>query len=127
MPFLNHVVHLERDVDSGIEDDYEVPATTLEVGENFNASIQPKSIREVAQIAQAGANVGDWTLFVLPRRIDTSDKIVHVSEDCPIREAADLPDAVFELTGVRNAAGVGHHLEIDARLVGSPAYAVAGS
>jgi hypothetical protein len=126
VPFLNHVVHLERDVDSGTEDEYGHSTTIPSVGEDFRASIQPKSAREVALISQAGAPIGDWTIFLLPRDVDTADKIVHDSSTCPIREAADLPDATFELTGVRNAAGVGHHLEVDARLVGTVA-AVAGS
>ena len=34
------------------------------------------------------------------------------------RFGMDYPTARFEVTGVRNAAGRGHHLEVDARLIG---------
>jgi hypothetical protein len=123
---LNHVVHLERDETTGTEDDYGHAVTAPATGEDFRANIQPKSAREVALLSQAGAAIGDWTIFTLPRLIVPADKVIHDSSTCPVAEAADLPDATFELTGVRNAAGLGHHLEIDARLVGSPT-AVAGS
>jgi hypothetical protein len=123
---LNHVVHLERDVDTGDEDEYGHATTAPSIGQDFRAAIQPKSAREVALLSQAGADIADWTIYLLPRDVDTADKIVHVSADCPVREAADLPDATFELSGIRNAAGLGHHLEADARLVGNAAV-VAGS
>ncbi len=123
---LTHVVHLVRDVTTGTDDEYGQPTTTLDVGEDFRAAIQPKSAREIALISQAGAAIGDWTIFLLPRVVTPADKVIHESEVCPVREEADLPDATFELTGVRNAAGLGHHLELDARLIGSPV-GVAGS
>lgn len=124
---LRHVVHIERDVDSGTEDDYGQSVTVPSVGEDFRAAIQPKSIREVALLSQAGATVGDWTIYALPRQVSTGDRIVHESSTCPVPETADLPDATFELSGIRNAAGLGHHLEIDARLTGSASAGVAGS
>lgn len=124
---LGHTVHLERDVDAGTEDDAGQPETENEVGEDFPAAIQPKSAREAALISQAGVPVGDWTIFTLPRLISTADKVVHDSSVCPMPEGADLPDATFELQAIRNAAGLGHHLEIDARLVGSAVTGVAGS
>lgn len=123
---LTHIVHLVRDVDAGSDDEYGQPVTVEEVGEDFRAAIQPKTAREIALISQAGAAIGDWTIFLLPRVVTPADKVIHESSACPVREGADLPDATFELTGVRNAAGLGHHLELDARLVGSPV-GVAGS
>lgn len=123
---LTHTVHIERDVTLGTEDDYGQPETTTEIGEPFKASIQPRSAREMALTTQAGAPVSDHTIFMRTRLLDTADKIVHDSSDCSVAETGDFADVVFEITGIRNAAGLGHHLEVDANLIGASA-GVAGS
>jgi hypothetical protein len=117
---LDHRVYVSRKVD-GADDDYGHPVTTQEVGESFAAAIQPKSIREVVAIDQAGSPVGDWTLFFAPRVVTEADALIHDAAACPKVDTADLPTCRFEITGVRNAAGRGHHLEVDARLVGTSA------
>lgn len=128
---LTHVVHIERDVETGTLDDYGQPVTEVEVGESFRADLQPKSAREVARevplTSQAGADIGDWRIYMQPRLVDANDKIVHDSSACPMPENKDLPDMVIELTSVRNTAGRGHHLAIDGRLVGAGVEPVAGS
>jgi hypothetical protein len=124
---LTHTVHLVRDVPGATDDEYGQPVTVTEIGENFRAAIQPKTAREIALVTQAGAAYTDTTIFCLPRLMTTADKIVHVAASCPVPAAADLPDGTYELSGVRNAAGLGHHLEVDARVIGTGAAAVEGS
>ena len=124
---LIHTVHLERDVATGTEDEYGQPVNETEVGENFRAAIQPKTAREVALVTQAGAPFTDTTIFCLPRVMTTADKIVHDASSCPVVAARDLPDGTYELSGIRNAAGLGHHLELDAKVIGAGAAAVEGS
>lgn len=116
---LTHTVHLERDVDTGSDDGYEVATTTVAVGQSFKAAIQPRTAREIAAATQAGAPLSDFTIFMRARVLTTGDRIVHDTADCALADVADYQDAWFEITGIRNAAGLGHHLEVDARLVGA--------
>lgn len=123
---LTHTVHIERDVDTGSEDEYGQPTSRTETGENFKAAIQPRSAREMALLTQAGAPLSDHSIFMRARLLSQADKIVHDSTICALPETRDLPTATFEIDGIRNAAGLGHHLEVDARLVGTD-FTVAGS
>jgi len=123
---LDHRVYLKRDVALGPDDEWGQPTTTEEVSGPFNASIQPKRVREVALVSQAGATIGEYTIFALPRRVRGGDAIIHDSAMCGLADDRDYPTLRFEVTGVRNAAGRGHHLEIDAKLVGETS-GVAGS
>jgi hypothetical protein len=118
---LDHVVHLERVVDAGSEDEWGQPVIGHDIGGPFNVAIQSKTAQEVALIEQSGAPSGTFTIFSLPRVIAAGDAIVHDTMVCPKADEIDLPTGRYELTGVRNAAGLGHHLEMDARLVGSTA------
>lgn len=115
---LDHRVHIVRRVD-GVDDSYGQPTQTDEIGETFAAAIQPKSVREVVAISQAGAAIGDYTIFLAPRLLTEADVIVHDTATCPKPDVADFADCRFEVTGVRNAAGIGHHLEVDVRLTGA--------
>lgn len=123
---LTHRVAIVSARETGAEDEYGRPVTIPHTVVDVAAAIQPKTAREMAAISEAGAALGDWTIYTLPRAINAGEHIVHDSSDCPVPESADIPDARFELVGVRNAAGLGHHLELDAKLVG-PIAGVAGS
>lgn len=123
---LTHTVHIERDADSGAEDDYGHAVTVPETGEDFMAAIQPRTAQEMALVTGSGAPASDHTIFMRPRLLSEADKIVHDSSDCAMPDGADFGDVIFEIKGIRNAVGLGHHLEVDAHLVGaSPG--VAGS
>lgn len=80
---------------------------------------QPKNVREVLRVSEAGVAIGTWTIFLLPVVISEADSIRHVAADCPVAAGADLPDMRWNVTGARDSAGLGHHLEVDARLVGT--------
>lgn len=123
--FLNHRISILRQVRRADElgddvlDDYGQPlADTDTVAADVAAGIQPKTGRELAAQHQAGAVLGDTRIYLLPRDITTADAIYHDPAACPA--PIDLPAATYNLVAVRDAAGRGHHLEIDAKLVSNP-------
>ena len=70
--------------------------------------IQPRRATEVALQSQGGATMTDMVIYMAPTDVLAADRI---------RLAADTTGPYYEITGVRNAAGHDHHLELDARLV----------
>lgn len=122
---LDHTIHVVRRAETG-EDDYGQAVTVDEVSGPFSAAIQPKSARDVALISQAGAAIGLYTIYCQPRLMDTSAAIVHDTDQCPKPDDRDFPNQRFQITGIRQQTGRGHHLAIDAKLVSSGA-AVEGS
>jgi hypothetical protein len=121
--FLTHRVSIVRKVavldgDDPTYDSHGQPVFVDQaVASLIPASIQPKRAREQAAINQAGVPVADHTVYLLPVDVSTADVIVHDEELCPM--TTDLPDATYRVTAVPSAAGIGHHLEIDAKLVAS--------
>lgn len=125
--FLVHRVSIVRRVavldEAGevVVDEYNQPTTAESATAGVAASIQPRSAKELAQIAQGGAAVSDHRIYLLPRDLRTSDVIVHDPDACPM--PVDLPDGRYEVVAVPDAAGAGRHIEVSARLVGSPGFA----
>jgi hypothetical protein len=116
VPALIHELTVQR-FTPGSDDSYGQPAETWADHATVKALPQPKSIREMEITSQAGAVIGDWTIFMLPSDLRERDRLRHVQATCPVPSFRDLPNATFQPTGIRNAAGVGHHLEVDARLI----------
>lgn len=127
--FLTHRVSVVRRVevldgqDDPVVDEYNHPTSTEQTTTGVPASIQPRSARELANLAQAGAALSDHRIYMRPRDISTADVIVHVASACPMR--TDLPDGRYEIVGVPDAAGAGHHVEIAAKLVSAAGLAYA--
>lgn len=126
--FLNHRASIvgQRavldDEDEPTVDDYGQPVRAdVMIASNVAAGIQPKAARELAAISQAGVAESTHTIYLLPIALTTGDTIVHDPDDCPL--SVDLPAGRYLITGVPDAAGAGHHLEVDARLVGAPVQA----
>lgn len=69
--------------------------------------VQPKKATEVALISQGGAALTDHTVYLLPTAVTNADLITFDPDD----------GRRYQVTGVRDAAGIGHHLEVDARMV----------
>lgn len=70
--------------------------------------VQPKSVREIALISQAGTTIGDYTIHLEPTDLAESDRIDHV--------VASGGRESYELTGIRRFDfGSFPHFEIDAR------------
>lgn len=78
-------------------------------------AIQPRSATEMAASHQAGAEIATHRIYALDRSITAADALIHDPATCPV--AADLPAGRYELSSSADAAGVGHHLELDAVLV----------
>lgn len=119
--FLNHTVSIVRREPMST-DDYGQDVMTEQTVSTVAAGIQPKSAREVAAIHQAGSAIADHTVYLLPTDVTTGDVIIHSADDCPFDP--DLPDGRYEIVSVPSAAGAAHHLEVSARLIGSPLEAV---
>jgi hypothetical protein len=121
--FLNHRVSIVRQVavlDAGqpTYDDYGQPVRTAStLASNVAAGIQPKAAVELAAISQAGAAKATHTIYLLPRDVTTADQVVHDAGTCPV--LVDLPTTTYQVTGVPDAAGAGHHLELDAFATGA--------
>jgi hypothetical protein len=104
---LNSTLVIER-VTNGTEDAYGMPAQTWAAyGDPVRGSVQPKSARELAQLSQGGPIASDHTIYVLPTDVQEADRIRFDPDD----------GRLYQVDGVRDAAGVGHHLEIDAHMV----------
>lgn len=86
------------------------------------AAIQPLSSRERAAQHQAGVTVSTHRIYTVDHAITSADVIEHDPVTCP--QTPDLPAARYEVNATPDAAGLGHHLEIDATEIG-PAIAPA--
>lgn len=118
---LTHTVSVVRKADAGTFDDYNLPITSDVVIETVKAAIQPRIIprsqQEVPSFSQGGASFSDHVIFMFPTDLTTADAILHDAATCPLLR--DLPTSRFEIVGVPNAAGLGHHLEVQARQIDS--------
>jgi hypothetical protein len=109
-------VRTTRDDDVGDRDEYGQPVDVSTDTTAFRGLVQPKEAREQALLSQAGAIASDHTIFAWPVDIIGADYIAFADPD---DETAEDPndDRRYQVTGIRDAAGIGHHLEIDAVLV----------
>lgn len=103
---LIHKLAVER-ATSGPPAEYGQPTRTYATLATFRGRIEPKSAREVAQLSGAGAVVSDHTLRTRPRDLRESDRIRFDPAD----------GRLFEITGIRDPAGSGHHLTVDLTLI----------
>lgn len=103
---LIHSLAVER-ATSGALDGYGQPARTYATLATFRGRIEPKSAREMAQVNQAGAVVSDHALRTRPRDLRAADRIRFEPTD----------GRLFEITGIRDIAGAGHHLTVDLVLI----------
>ena len=103
---LIHTLAVER-ATAGAPDAYGQPVRTYALLATFRGRIEPKSAREAAATSGAGAVISDHTLRARPRDLRASDRIRF--------EPAD--GRLFEVTGIRDPAGAGHHLTVDLTLV----------
>ena len=103
---LRHTLAVER-ATSGAPGSYGQPSRTFTTLATFCGRLEPKSAREVAALHGAGAVVSDHTLRTRPRDLRASDRIRFEPDD----------GRRFEITGIRDPAGSGHHLTIDLTLV----------
>jgi len=115
---LRHTVTIVRSFDDGTEDEYGQPETSQVVVATVRAAIQPRADREATLTTQAGVVVADHLIYLRPTDVTTADYVVHDPTTCDAPD--DLAYERYEIVGTPNAAGIGHHLELDARLISSP-------
>jgi head-tail adaptor len=89
-------------------DDYGQPVYSWATLRTVAGLIQPKTATEVALQSQGGAEMTDTVIYLEPTDVLASDRIHRM---------ADMPGPYYEITGVRDPGGRGHHLELDCRLV----------
>jgi head-tail adaptor len=112
---LNATLVIERsseavagDPPEPVLDDYGQPVVAWSAIGTVRGRIRPVREREAVSQDQGGATVTDAIVYLLPTDVLPADRV----------RREDQPDGPwYELTGVRDAAGHGHHLECDARLV----------
>lgn len=104
---LVHSLVIER-ATSGAEDEYGQPSRTWATLSEVPGLVQPKTARELAQLNSAGAVVSTYSIYARPTEVQPSDRI---------RVLEGSMTGVYEIDGVRDEAGLAHHLKIDARQV----------
>jgi len=103
---LPHTVTIER-ATKGSLDDRGVAAQTWATLVTVAAWVQPKSARELAQLSQGGPVAATHTVYLWPSDITAGDRFVWEG-------------TTYQLDGIRDAAGIAHHLECDAHTVEVP-------
>lgn len=98
---LIHTVAIQR-ATAGAVDDYNQPSQTFATIATVKALIQPKSGLELAQANQAGAVRGEYRVFMYPTDVDEGDYLIR-----------ETPVEVYQILFVADAAGQGHHLQLD--------------
>jgi hypothetical protein len=131
---LTHRFVVERPVtetDSGetVTDEMGHLVRTFETHAYTNGLAQEKSARERILISEAGAVIGDYTIFLPIMDIVASDRIAYVDPaDWSLAGIVGAgPETRFEITGIRNAAGRNHHLQVDARVISASPEEMSGS
>ena len=115
---LIHRLAIVTPTTAGTEDDYGHPEEGVPDVEYVDGLVQPKTAREMQLVSQGGVPFSDHTIFMADRQI-TGNAYIRDDPDAGRR---------FEITGIRSFEfGIAPHLEIDARLVGSPLGPDAGS
>jgi len=103
---IHRVVVISRE-GTGEFNDYNQEVMAESAGDVLAARVTPKGGEEMAQFNQAGAIVTDHTMRVGPTSISGGDVVRHDPDD----------GRRYEVVGVRDAAGMGHHLIVDLRMV----------
>lgn len=106
MPGLIHAVSVLRFADLGTEDDWNVPEQEwATVATDLAALVQHRRGLEVPTPNHAGPAIAQAVIFMLP------------DADVTEKDAIAWNGEEWSVLQVRNAGGVGHHLEIDAERI----------
>lgn len=116
---LRHSIVLVRDGSPAAldpeGDDRGHPATTPADVATYAGLIQPRDARERLSVAGNDVNVGTHRIYLEAAAIGVVDV------DDRLRKEATAPGAdlagEYRIVGIANAAGMGHHLEVDAELI----------
>lgn len=102
---LRHTLVIKRNVATGATDEYGQPVATTSTLATVAGLIQPRKAQEVALLSQAGAVASTHVGFMYP--------LAGLGTDCWI----ELDGVRYDVTGIHDAAGQAHHLQLDLRAV----------
>lgn len=101
---LIHTITIQRNT-PGAVDDRGVPAQSWATLATARAWVQPKSSRELMQLSQSGPVASTHSVYIEPGTgIRESDRI-------------SFGGNTYQIDGIRDEAGMGHHDKVDAHLV----------
>jgi hypothetical protein len=104
---LPHRILIER-ATAGAEDERGMPGQTwATLADGIPAFVQPLQSEELAQLSQGGPVASDHAIYLLPTDLRESDRIRFDPSD----------GRVFQVDGIRDEAGLGHHLKVMAHMV----------
>lgn len=103
---LIHDLVIKRMAATGAYTERQQPVTAEAAVASVRGLIQPKTADEMALASQAGVPVGDHVGFLRP--------LAGLGQECWIERGTTR----YDIVGIRDAAGRGHHLELDLRRVG---------
>jgi head-tail adaptor len=108
-----HILAVER-ASAGAPDDYGQPTQSWGATSTTRAFVVTRSAIEVALLSQGGAVVSTIVIGVpMGTGLTPADRLHHDPAACTVA-ANDLPDVLYELTGVRDASAAGIYLRCDA-------------
>ena len=100
---LPHTLTIQRSTDGAIDDRGVAAQTWADLAE-VRGWVQPKSARELAQLSQAGPVTSTHSVYLWLTDVTAADRLVYDGD-------------TYQVTGIIDEAGVGHHLKLDCRLV----------
>ena len=100
-----HTLVVKRNAPTGAVDDYGQPIVAEVTFATVPGLVQPRRAREVALASQAGAVVGEHVGYMDPLPGLTTHDWIEVG------------GVRYDILAVPDAAGLGHHLELDLRQV----------
>jgi hypothetical protein len=101
-----HTLVIERAA-AGALDDRGVEAQTYTALATVPGWAQPKSVREMSQLSQAGPVTSDWSIYLGLTDVTEADRLRLDPDD----------GRTWEVDGIKDEAGFGHHLKLDCHLV----------
>lgn len=105
---LPHTVVIER-ATRGARDEHGVPAEAWATLATVAGWLQPRLRREATEATEGGAVRGDHLLILLPTDVHEHDRVVVSGTD------GGRLDGTYGITAVIDAAGKGHHLELECK------------
>lgn len=101
-----HTLVVKRMLDGGTLDEYGQPVTAESTVATVAGLVQPRKGREVTYVTQAGPVVADFYAYAAP--------LASLGTDCWL----EVGGIRYDVLNIADAAGLGHHLELDLRRVG---------
>ena len=112
---LTHRLALMSPDSAGTDDEYGQPEHDAPIVTLLWGMVQPRSGREALHSADAGAELTDHVIFLLPRQIPAGAWLADADESGVLAGGRR-----FNIDAVRSFGfGSAAHLEVDCRLVGS--------